>query len=272
MQIQTWLKTATSRLKKAGISSCQIDSAALLEGVLGKPKEWIRAHDDEEIPTALLDVLNDKLDQREQRFPLAYLLGSKEFYGRAFLVNEAVLIPRPESEAIIGFLKNIAAERDINTVVDMGTGSGCLAITAALELPDVHVTACDTSPEALSVARKNARQHGVHIRFHQSDLFDSLPGMPSTRAYVVIANLPYVPAGFVTSEEITKEPELALFSGKDGLDHYRRFWQELSVRSNPPFAVITESLKDQHTAMIQLAQPAGYKLEGAEGLVQLFRS
>lgn len=269
--IASWLKETTTYLKMAGVTSARLDAIILLEAVLQKNREWILAHDDYKLSPHEATLLNNFVSMRKEHVPLAYIVGSKEFYGREFLVTPDTLIPRPESEAIIDTLKKVSQQHEINTAIDIGTGSGCLAITAKKELPDIHATGVDISESALKIARKNARKHNVQIQWKQANLMkDELPKMPKTRPYIIIANLPYVPDNLITSEEITKEPALALFSGKDGLNHYRALFRQLKTRTNKPFAVITESLASQHTALNNFAINAGYQPQATTDLVQLF--
>lgn len=269
--IQAWLRESTTKLKAAGVESARLDCLLLLEHTLEKSRDWLLAHDDETLTPEQTANLDKKVSQRQKRTPLAYIIGAKEFYGRSFLVNESVLIPRPESESIIELIKETSKATDINTVFDIGTGSGCLAITIKKELPDIHVTGIDISGAALQVAKKNARQLTAQIQWKQLDIEeDSLPPMPKTRPYVIVANLPYVPEGLITSPEITQEPGIALFSGADGLDHYRTLWQKISAAKNKPFAIITESLEGQHAALQHMAAAAGYQVSATQGLVQQF--
>lgn len=274
--IGTWLNENTARLKAAGIDSARLDCLLLLGYVLKKPREWILAHLDEKINASYLLELNTKIVQRIARKPLVYLTNHQEFYGRNFYVNESVLIPRPESESIITLLKSYYKESPCNvssqltTIIDIGTGSGCLAVTAKLEIPEAQVIATDNSPQALKVAKKNARVLGAEIHFHQADLLNLPPGILNTTTCILLANLPYVPDDLITSPEITREPKEALFSGQDGLDHYRRFWQQVSALETKPFAIITESLKTQHKAMAKHAEYASYKLSFTDCLAQLF--
>lgn len=274
--ISSWLKERTATLSRAGVATARLDCLVLLERVLQKDRAWIAAHDDEPIDDSLIKRLDTFVAQRVARTPLAYIVGSKEFYGRDFFVTEDVLIPRPESEAMIELLLDFAASQpspDINTIIDIGTGSGCLAITAKLALPDVHVTGIDISEAALRVAQKNARGHKAQIQWrHLNLLADGLPAMPKTRPYVVLANLPYVPNGLITSTEITKEPEIALFSGEDGLDHYRALGAALKEAYKKPFAVITESLTSQHVTLAEILADAGYQLQATNTLAQLFHA
>lgn len=269
--IAQWLDKSTIRLKKAGVDSARLDCLILLENTLTKERGWLLAHDDEPLGRDQLDQLDTFVTQRESRIPLAYIIGSKEFYGHTFLVDENVLIPRPESEALVEMAIRRASKNTSNTIIDVGTGSGCLAITLKHQLPDVHVTGIDNSEAALNIARRNARQHAVQIQWKRMDIYEQgLPPMAQTRPYVVVANLPYVPENLITSPEITKEPAAALFSGEDGLHHYQRLWRCVVGSAHKPRAVITESLETQHEALRRLAKTAGYELSETSGLAQLF--
>jgi release factor glutamine methyltransferase len=267
MKIQTWLKHAREELLKAGVESAALDARILVETTLQKPSEWIIAHDEYQLTASDISVLNKKLVQRIKRVPLAYIIGSKQFYGRTFFVNEHVLIPRPESEAIITMLLNISAAVATNTILDLGTGSGCLAISAQLELPSATVVATDISKEALALAAKNAHQLGAPVQFYRADLLNTPSSIEPT---VILANLPYVPDELITSREITHEPALALFSGRDGLDHYKIMWGQLVNFEPKPQYIITESLLEQHADQEKLAHTAGYELQNTDTLIQLF--
>lgn len=268
MQIANWLDTNIKLLKSAGIDSARLDALLLLGDELNKSREWLLAHLDSKIKPSHLSELNTKIVQRTSRVPLAYLRQRQEFYGRQFWVDDRVLIPRPESEDMISLLLSQVNNSDKLTVLDIGTGSGCLAITAKLELPNSTVVATDKSDKALKVAAKNAVELGAKIHFYKADLLD-LPKAISPD--VILANLPYVPDELITSPEITKEPSEALFSGSQGLDHYRLFWQQLAAGSLKPRFVITESLDNQHSEISQLASKANYTLENTLRLSQLFK-
>lgn len=274
MKIQTWLEQAKTSLLGANIESAEIDSLVLLEHTLKKPREWVRAHNDELLNEVQLKNLHKKLLQRKNHAPLAYIIGSKDFYGRTFLVDNNVLIPRPESEAIIElllqYIKNNSLTAGTNkplTILDVGTGSGILAITAQLELPTTTVVATDISKDALEVAHGNAKRLKSSVQFYEADLL-TLP--PAIQPAIIIANLPYVPNALITSQEITKEPSLALFSGTDGLDLYRTFWKQLALMEHKPQVIIVESLKTQHEELKKYASDAGYHLESSQDLIQLF--
>lgn len=293
--ISSWLQENTKILADAGINSAHLDCKILLETVLHKSRTWLAAHGDEMLLAEDYKKLDTFITQRKNRVPLAYIIGSKEFYGRLFLVNESVLIPRPESESMIEVLKEVMSGKwmvdsrqmsapkpptpnpSLPTIYDIGTGSGCLAITVKLELPHTTVIATDISPEALRVAKKNARLHHANIIFQQANLLQTIDSQPlfakatdDKQQTIILANLPYVPEGYITSKEITKEPAIALFSGADGLNHYRALFQSLKTKQNKPFVVITESLILQHTALVMIAKEAGYHLKKTTGLIQHF--
>lgn len=270
MTIQTWLNQATKILKDAGIASARLDCLVILEQSLDVERSWILAHNDTTLAPQQIVQLSNKIDRRKNRTPLAYITGSKEFYGRTFAVNEDVLIPRPESEAIFEHIKTITRLHAVNTILDIGTGSGILAITVKKELPNAHVTGVDISEAALTTARKNARLHEAQVQFKLCDITKELPAVPRTRPYIVVANLPYVPESLITSPEITKEPALALFSGANGMDHYKSLWSHIGQSNHKPLAVIAESLKNQHSAMRDIAEHNNYSLVKSTQLIQTF--
>ena len=267
--INEWLLHNELTLKESGIVSARLDCILLLEDELGKTREWILAHSEDRILESHLLELNTKITQRAQRTPLAYIRNTQEFYGRSFYVDESVLIPRPESESMINLLQKYN-QKNPATIVDVGTGSGCLSITTKLQMPGANVIATDISKNALAVAKQNAERFGADVQFLQSNLLANAPNILDTNPYTLLANLPYVPTGFITSPEITKEPPTALFSGDDGLDLYRRLWHQIKYLQRKPTVVITESLQSQHQILIELAESAGYKIDEIEVLCQRF--
>jgi release factor glutamine methyltransferase len=266
MNIAEWLVSSMVKLKKAGVDAPRTDCLVFLCDALGKEKSWIHAHPEYQVPDDQLEKLNSWLIRREKREPLAYIRGKIEFYGRDFTVNKNVLIPRPESEDFIEILKSLALNNP--KIADIGTGSGCLGITAALELPGAKVDLYDISEDTLAVVASNVRDHKVAIDYYQADLLENL-----REAYdILLANLPYVPEGLITSPEITKEPGLALFFGKDGLGHYRRFWEQLAaITTKPPHYILTEALENQHSNLERRAKKSGYTFVKTTGLIQLFK-
>jgi len=153
----------------------------------------------------------------------------------------------------------------LHQVLDMGTGSGCLAVTVKLENPSLKVFATDISKKALTVAEQNARKHEVEIRFKVQSLLDG----DEIRYDIILANLPYVPED-MKHISIQKEPREALYSGIDGLDHYRRLFNQLESKRVKIKYILTESLIKQHAEVENLATVTGYILKDTSGLVQLF--
>lgn len=194
------------------------DARLLLGHLLGRDRAWLEAHRDDLLDAAVA-VSFDALAARCQAGePVAYLLGRKEFYGRDFAVSPAVLIPRPETELLVETALALLAGNRAPRILDLGTGSGCLAVTLALELPAAAVTAVDVSPAALAVARQNAERLGASVRFMPSDWFDALGG---ERFDLVVGNPPYIAAGDSHLADLRCEPAGALVSGVDGLDAIR---------------------------------------------------
>jgi release factor glutamine methyltransferase len=266
MNIGAWLVETMVRLKEAGVDSPRRDALVLLEDMLQKDRAWVTAHPEFELDNKILAALQPLIRRRLQREPLAYIRGKAWFYGRFFALSSSVLIPRPESESFIELLKELHPP----TIVDIGTGSGALAITAMLELPKSQVYASDTSLAALQLARSNAKAHHAKVTFLHGSLLEPYKNVDLSPA-AIAANLPYVPKDLITSPEITQEPQEALFSGVDGLDHYRTLWHEVGMLSKRPPFVLIEALESQHEQLKEQAEKVGYRLKRTETLVQLYQ-
>lgn len=218
--INKWLQQAQGQLKQAGIDSYPLDALILLENTTGLNKAHILAHQDKKLSQSELQMLDKLLKRRIKREPIAYIIGKKEFYGREFIVNQSVLIPRPESESFIELLKKHAYPSTHESVVDVGSGSGCLGITIKLEFPQCDVTLVDLDSTTLSVAKNNAIKLGANCKFKSSDLLGS-----DKKYSTVIANLPYVPKSLSIGPELAYEPSTALFALNKGMRTYRRLWE-----------------------------------------------
>lgn len=203
-------------------ASPSLDAQVLLAHVLEVPRAWVLAHPEARIPPAADRSLERALRRLEAGEALPHVLGSWEFYGLQFTVTPAVLIPRPETELLVETARAwLEANPDRRRVADVGTGSGCIAVSLAAHLPDLRVLASDLSWQALRCARRNARAHGVadRIQFVQADLLSPL----DHSCDVVCANLPYVPSQELPSLEVYgREPTLALDGGPDGLREVER--------------------------------------------------
>ena len=251
MNISEWLKSATKQLKDIGIESARLDAELILAETLRKPRTYLHTHLDETIDPRRIDIAYARLDLRKDRVPLAYITGSKEFYGREFSVSPHVLIPRPESEDMIELLLEASAN-DISrhiTLIDVGTGSGCLGITAKLERPDMAVILSDTSPQALDVAGKNATELGADVKLQQQDL---LAGQVEPIDYI-LANLPYVDGTWEVSPETRHEPQGALFAKDSGLALINELIEQAPLCTNQGAWLFIEADPRQHQAIIDYA-------------------
>jgi release factor glutamine methyltransferase len=201
-----------------------LDAEALLLHILGKDKAWLMVHSVEELPAPEANRLTELVERRFRGEPMQYITGEAEFYGLSFRVTPDVLIPRPETEHLVERVLDLAASFQAPRIVDIGTGSGAIAIALAHKLPDAVITAVDISVAALNIARLNAKLNGVdhRIRFLEGDL---LRPVMEERFEFVVSNPPYVPLadrGSLAVEVRDHEPAIALFAGQDGLEVYRR--------------------------------------------------
>ncbi len=260
-----WLKQTTKTLKAADIGSARLDALILLEDETQRDRAWILAHPETEIKPEQVKKLNKKLVRRKTHEPLAYIRGFSEFYGRKFKVNKRVLEPRPESEAMIDLLKNLKLSKN-SVIADIGTGSGALGITAALELNNHQIDLYDIDASCLAVARHNCSLHELHLHCYKRDLLNR-----PVRSYdVLLANLPYVPDRWKINQAAAMEPWIAIFGGKDGLDLYRRMFEQIKKLSWQPKYVFTEALPPQHQKLSAVAKKHGYELLKTNGFIQLF--
>jgi release factor glutamine methyltransferase len=259
-----WLAASAAMLAAAGIATARLECLVLLGRALSADRAWLLAHPEAAIEPAIYAKLHRQLEARQTHLPLAYITGMVEFYGRDFYVDEHVLVPRPESETIIELLKSL---RIHGTMLDIGTGSGALAITAALEVPGLQVAACDIDTDCLCVARKNARTLGADVRFFAADLLDASKETPYD---ILVANLPYVPDEYTVNQAAHHEPRLALFGGPDGLEPYRRLFDQLRSYTWRPRFLLTESLPTQHDGLEKIAHQAGFACTARDDFLQVF--
>jgi len=221
------LNRASQLLKQKGALSPRLDAEVLLAHVLDRDRVYLYRESLRLLDPAAADRYNQLIERRSAGEPVAYLTGHKEFMGLDFLVGPHVLIPRPETELLVEHALDLLKRWTGPPVaVDVGTGSGAVAVSLARLAPGCVVYATDVSAEALAVARENAGRQGVPVHFGHGDLLDPLREvlMPGTAA-VIAANLPYIPASDIPGlprEVRDFEPREALDGGPDGLDLYRR--------------------------------------------------
>ncbi len=275
MQIKDWLQASTDRLKAAGIGTARLDCLVLLADALDKDKSFVLAHPEVMLTKDQSAKLNRQINKRVKHVPLAYIRGKTEFYGRDFIINPDVLEPRPETETMLELLLKLAKSSKLKaesyfSVVDVGTGSGAIAVTAKLELPKSQVIAIDIDPKCLTVAKKNAQKHAVDIKFLKGDLLQPLPSTVYRIPYTLLANLPYVPDSFTLNDAAMNEPMGAIFGGADGLDTYRGLFDQIDALTQKPQLVFTESLPAQHHGLATIARNAGYHLHEKADFIQAF--
>ncbi len=271
------------KVSKLHSDTPSLDAQVMLAHILQQPRTWVLAHPESQLSSEQHETLSQSLSLIGAGVPLPYILGHWEFYGLDFIVSPAVLIPRPETELLIEealkWLKHkieprrSQEERNILSsqpsrhcgesapnlhVADIGTGSGCIAVTLAKLIPNLRVTAIDINDEALDIAHTNALKHAVEDRidFKISDIFAELEIHPS-KFDVICANLPYIPTRTLHSLEVYgREPTLALDGGPDGLNIVRRLLEDAPQYLAPAGLLLLEIDASQGISALRLAQEA----------------
>lgn len=227
------LTAARQRLTAAGLSAADaaLDAEVLARHILGWDRAALLTHGREPERQGFADALDTLIERRARREPVAQIVGKREFWGLDFEINRDVLVPRPETELIVEEALAFARERTLAHIIDVGTGSGCIAIAIATELPGVRVTATDTSLAAIEVARRNAAAHAVDSRidFHLGDVLSDVAGP----ADLIVSNPPYVPEGMaphLQPEIVQYEPHAAIFGGETGLEVLLALFQQAPAR------------------------------------------
>lgn len=262
MLLEKILKDSTAILENVGVQSARLDALVIIGDALGQDKSWILAHLDSNIPPETNKKITEDINVRAKRVPLAYIRGKQEFYGRDFIVTNSVLIPRPETETLIDFVKNIAPKK----ILDVGAGSGAIAVTLAKELPSAKVYASDISSEALNIAKKNAQKHETIITFIKSDLLKNI----SETFDMITANLPYVDTAWQRSPETDFEPSLALFANKKGLLLVETLITQAPKRLKTEGYLLLEVDPRQHAEIISFAGK-NFKHLATEGFAVLLQ-
>jgi release factor glutamine methyltransferase len=256
------LAEARSALIQAGIApdEAALDAEVLARHVLDCDRATLLTRARDPLPSAFNRLFQALLARRADREPLAYIVGHREFWGLEFEVTPAALIPRPETELVVEEALRVLPARDaVQRIVDVGTGCGCLAVTLAVEFPAAHVTATDTSHDALVLAYRNAdRHHAIgRITFLHADLFEHVTGS----ADLIVSNPPYVPEAdraTLQPEVARYEPPTALYGGWDGLDVVRKLFQAAPAVAAPGGWLIVEFGFGQEAAVRDAAQRAGW--------------
>jgi release factor glutamine methyltransferase len=258
--VDTALETGTRRLEAAGCETPRLDAQVLLAHVLGRDRTWLYAHPQAPLSENELARFNALICRRERREPVAYLTGHKAFFGLDFEVTPDVLIPRPETELLVETAIQIFKERWIVsnlTIADIGTGSGCIAITLAQNLPGAAVFGIDRSNKALKVARRNAIRHQVldQITFLSGDLLAPLPAPVD----LIVSNPPYISRPELASPDLASEvrqyePALALDGGEDGLALIQRLLAQARPKLKTGGSLLIEIGSTQGHPVSELAK------------------
>lgn len=257
--IYQWLRESSNLLADHLIPSARLDAEIILAHTLKRPRTWLHAHSNEPLDPRRAEIASARIRLRLDHTPVAYIIGHKEFYGRRFYVTPSTLIPRPESEALIELLKN-HLKSTYKTLIDIGTGSGCLGITAKLELPELSVTLSDVSRYALNVAERNAAACHVSVELVESNL------LPVASSYdIVIANLPYVDKHWHRNKETNYEPGLALFARDNGLALIKKLIDQTASGLNAAGLLLLEADPRQHAAITGYATEHGLSLIASDG-------
>jgi release factor glutamine methyltransferase len=257
-ELLTW---TTKYLQDKGFESARLEAQVLLAHVLGCNKIDLMVRYDEQ-PTDLQRAkFRELVKRRVEHWPVAYLIGRRDFYLLSFEVTPAVLIPRPETETLVlSALDRLKGKLTAN-VLDLGTGSGCIAVSIAHQFKGATVTAVDVSPDAIEVAKRNATTHGVsdRVRFLLGDLFDPIPSGSSFD--LIVSNPPYVTPSELANlapEVRDHEPRLALDGGPDGLNFYRRIASGAEAYLIPGGTVLVEIGSTQEAAVRSIFTAAGF--------------
>ena len=260
MKLHEQIADGQRRLVAAGFAAdaAAVDADVLARHVLGWDMARLLAHNREPAPDGFGPRFDAAIARRTLREPVALILGTREFWGRDFAVTRATLVPRPETELIVEEALRILPPGS-PAIIDIGTGTGCLAITLAAERPDAHVFATDISHEALLVALANARTHGVahRVQLIRCDLAEAL----RIEADLIVSNPPYVPessAPRLAADVVNYEPATALFGGADGLRVLNRLFARAPAWLAPDGAFIVEFGYGQEESVHLAAEREGW--------------
>ena len=245
----------------------RLEIGLLLAHVLGQPREWLLAHDDHVLSSSEVSAFLALENRRRQGEPIAYLLGQREFMSHCFIVGPSVLIPRPDTELLVEMALASIARKPAPTVLDLGTGSGIIAISIAKARPDAQVTATDFSAEALALAHANAVRLKTPIQMVLGQWFEPFPASPLFD--LIVSNPPYIHPQdpHLNQGDLRFEPRAALTDEQDGLSAYQSIISQAASRLKPGGELWVEHGFDQAQAIVQsLAQARFTQIKTSQDL------
>ncbi|QDP73197.1 peptide chain release factor N(5)-glutamine methyltransferase [Legionella israelensis] len=258
IDINTILLKATERLQ-AKSSSPRLDAEVLLAHLLKASRSYLYAHKEQILTERQLEQYQALIDKRFEGIPVAYLTGNREFWSFILKVNRYTLIPRPSTEKLVEITLQLLQHQPQAKILDLGTGSGAIAIALAKERPDWQITACDKSEQALEVAQENAQSLAANnIRFYLSNWFTHLP---PDHYHAIVSNPPYIAENdpHLKQGDVQFEPAEALVSGKDGLNALKTISQQAYPFLLPKGFLLLEHGYDQKSAITSILKQSGYK-------------
>ncbi len=247
------LAAALAEARAAGLD--RLDAQLLLAHVLQRPRSWLLAHDDDALGAPALAAFRAAVQRRAAGEPLAYVVGTKEFHGLLLQVDASVLVPRPDTETLVDWALELLPAQDAPAVVDLGTGSGAIALALKQARPAACVHAVDASAAALATAQANAARLGLGLCFHHGDWWTAVGGR---RFHLAVGNPPYIAEGDPHLAALHAEPAMALTSGADGLDAIRRIVAGAPAHLEPGAWLLLEHGLDQADAVARLLRNTGF--------------
>ena len=264
MKIKDILLNGVKILKENNIDDANMKAKIILSDLLGTNKEYLMIHDDEKINDGLSNIFLEKIERLKNHEPLQYIINKQEFMGFDFYVDENVLIPQPDTENLVEeviILSENLRKNDKNElrILDLCTGSGAIAISISKLIKKCLVYASDISKEALKIASKNSNQNQAGVTFVESDVFSNISNVD--KFDIIVSNPPYIESEVIEtlSEEVKKEPILALDGGDDGLDFYRKIAKESKEYLNKNGYLAFEIGYNQKEAVEKILFEEGYK-------------
>lgn len=258
MKIDAAWHEARTALKKTYSNEFKLDAQLLLEHVLNVNHAWLIAHADDEITSEAYQQFATLIQRRIAGEPIAYILGKREFYGLMFTVTPATLIPRPDTETLVDVALAHLPPQAPNHILDLGTGSGAIALAIAKQRPNAKIIAVDASATALKIAKENAQHLNIsNVQFVLSNWFSALENQSFD---MIVSNPPYIEQNDVhlNQGDLRFEPHSALVSGKDGLDDIRRIIQHAAGYLHPQGWLMLEHGYNQTTAVSSMLASAHF--------------